>query len=55
MKDKLATTLKNPKVQKSVITAAAYYAGAHGGPAAGQMVHEYGPYILAAIAVLLGG
>ena len=52
---KLAELIKNPKVQKSVLTAASYYAGAHGGPAAADLVHQYGPQILAVIAVLVGG
>lgn len=52
---KIADLLKNPKVQKYLIAAGAFAAGAHGGPLASRGVRAYGPAALDVLARVLGG
>ena len=59
IKAKLVGLVQNPKVQKYVLTAGSYAAGAYGGPPAKKLVEEYGPvvgpYIVKGLVLLLGG
>jgi hypothetical protein len=56
---KLKGYVQDPKVQKYVLMAGSYAAGAYGGPPAKRVVEEYGPvvgpYIVKGIVLLLGG
>lgn len=55
LKARLVAWLRNPKVQNALITGAAYFAGAHGGPLAAKGVKAYGPGALEIFAKLIGG
>lgn len=52
-KTRIKTALKNPKVQKALLVAAGYAAGAYTGPAGAAVVAEHGPAILSVLISLL--
>jgi len=45
----------HPKVTQTFLVAAGYAAGSQGGAPAANAVHVYGPYVLSALAKVLGG
>lgn len=52
--NKIKTLLANPKVQKTAIVGASYYAGAYGGPVASQFVVDHGPTIITWLSKIFG-